>query len=139
MEAGAGPLGPGDMSLDRLFVYGTLRPQGQAFDLVESFVVRHLPAVLMGYVLVGEGHRYPWCVESTNGEVVGELLWLADIDSTFDLLDRYEGVDDQHPEYRRVVADVFTGEETLTAWAYVGGVGVPGDATVIEAGDWLMH
>ncbi len=59
MEARAGTHGPGDMMLDRIFVYGTLRPSGHAFHLVQPFVVRHCPAVLTGYALVGRVTAIP--------------------------------------------------------------------------------
>jgi gamma-glutamylcyclotransferase (GGCT)/AIG2-like uncharacterized protein YtfP len=136
MEARARPLGSGDMMLDRIFVYGTLRPSGHAFHLVQPFVVRHCPAVLTGYILVGEGHRYPWCVKSPHGEVAGELLWLRDPERAFGVLDQYEGIHDPEPEYVRVVADVLIGNEIIPAWVYVGGPAVPGDAVVVEGGDW---
>ncbi|HEX2153267.1 MAG TPA: gamma-glutamylcyclotransferase family protein [Acidimicrobiia bacterium] len=138
MEAGKGSLGTGDVKLDRLFVYGTLRPAGHAFHLVEPVVIRHQPAVLTGYRLVGEGHRYPWCVESPAGEVVGELLWLAETEATLPLLDAYEGVEEERPEYCRVVRDVATGQEIIPAWVYVGGMGVPTDAGAIDTGDWSI-
>lgn len=137
MATGAGPDGTGDMILDRLFVYGTLRPRGHAFELVAAVVVRRCPAVLTGYSLVGEGHRYPWCIESPDGEVAGELLWLRDVEATLSRLDEYEGVNGPDPEYVRVVADVLTGADTLAAWVYVGGIGIPGDVRPIESGDWI--
>lgn len=127
----------GDMTFDRLFVYGTLRPSGHAFPLVEPVVVRHQPAVLTGYSLVGEGHRYPWCIESPGGEVAGELLWLREVEETLRRLDDYEGVHDAEPEYVRAVADVLTGNQIIPAWAYVGGIGMPGDVRPIEGTDWI--
>lgn len=128
--------GPGDLSLERLFVYGTLRPRGHAFELVRPVVIHHQPAVLTGYCLVGEGHRYPWCVESPGGEVAGDLLWLSEVDETLRRLDEYEGVDGPAAEYVRCVADVMTGHDVLTAWVYVGGPGVPGDVRPVEGVDW---
>lgn len=136
MGARAHSPGAGDMILDRLFVYGTLRTNGHAFHLVEALVETYQPAVLTGYALVGEGHRYPWCVKAAQGEVVGELLWLSDADSALELLDRYEGIHEPEPEYQRLVTDVHTGNQVLTAWAYVGGTAVPGDAVAVEGGEW---
>lgn len=125
------------MTIDRLFVYGTLRPRGRAFDLVAPVVRRHEPAVLTGYGLVGEGHRYPWCVEWPDKEVAGDLLWLLEVDETLARLDEYEGVNGPDAEYRRLVLDVTTARGLLTAWVYVGGHGVPGGAGPIDGGDWL--
>lgn len=138
MATGATPGGTGDVTLDRLFVYGTLRPCGHAFELVAPVVVRHQPGVLSGYSLVGEGHRYPWCIEAPGGEVSGELLWLREVEATLARLDEYEGVSEPEPEYVRAVADVLTGMETVSAWVYVGGVGIPGDVRPIESGDWIQ-
>lgn len=123
--------------LDRLFVYGTLRPGAQAYEVVKAAVRRHEPAVLPGYGLVGEGHRYPWCVEAPGREVAGTLLWLRDHDRMLEHLDRYEGVDEDAPEYRRVALDVLTSYGVRVAWVYVGGPGVPGEARPVPGDDWL--
>lgn len=127
----------GPEPIERLFVYGTLRPEGHAYHLVAPLVIHHQPAVLTGYSLVGEGHRYPWCVKSARGEVVGELLWLRDTETALAQLDVYEGVDEPDPEYVRLVADVHTGNRVLAAWVYVGGSSVPEDAQSVPGGDWL--
>lgn len=135
-ETRAGHL-TGAEPIERLFVYGTLRPEGHAHHLVAPLVFHRQPAVLTGYSLVGEGHRYPWCVKSAAGEVVGELLWLRDVESALAELDVYEGIHDPEPEYVRLVADVHTGNEVLAAWVYVGGAAVPSDAQSVPGGDWL--
>ena len=85
-------------------------------------------AVLVDYTLVGEGHRYPWCVESPGGEVAGDLLWIRDSDATLARLDEYEGIRQVDPEYLRVIAPVLTREGPANAWVYVGGPAVPPDA-----------
>ncbi|MFP3915258.1 MAG: gamma-glutamylcyclotransferase [Actinomycetota bacterium] len=123
--------------LDRLFVYGTLRPRGRAFSLVKPKVVDHRPAVLSGYSLVGEGHRYPWCIKSPGSEVTGDLLWLREVEETLRMLDEYEGVEDPDPEYVRTVADVMTGARLLPAWVYVGSMAVPGDVRPVDGGEWI--
>lgn len=124
--------------LDRLFVYGTLRPGAGAYAMVEGSVERHQPAVLPGYGLVGEGHRYPWCIEASGREVAGALLWLDDPVRMLEHLDRYEGVDEDDPEYRRVTLGVLTADGEYPAWVYVGGPGVPNDARPLDGGDWLF-
>ena len=123
--------------IDRLFVYGTLRPGARAYPMVEGAVERHQPAVLPGYGLVGEGHRYPWCIEAPGREVAGVLLWLNDPVRMLEHLDRYEGVDEDGPEYRRVALEVLTSDGECTAWVYVGGPGVPNDARPVDGDDWL--
>lgn len=137
MERGSASDRTGDLIVDRLFVYGTLRPNGHAYGLVAPAVVRHQPAVLTGYTLVGEGHRYPWCIEAPGGEVAGELLWIQEVEATLKRLDEYEGVSEAEPEYVRAVADVLIGKATVSAWVYVGGMGVPGDVRPIEQGEWI--
>lgn len=123
--------------MNRLFVYGTLRPTASAYDVVEAAVVSHCPAVLIDYALVGEGHRYPWCIDSPGSEVTGDLLWLRDVDETLERLDAYERIKDIDPEYRRVIGPVLTQDGPSTAWVYVGGPGVPAEAGPIGGGDWL--
>lgn len=123
--------------MNRLFVYGTLRPSAPAYDLVADAVIDHCPAVLIDHVLVGEGHRYPWCIESPGGEVTGDLLWLSDAERTLAALDGYEGVDDDHPEYRRVIGAILTEHGPESAWVYVGGPASPPDARPVAGGDWL--
>lgn len=125
------------MSVDRLFVYGTLRPGASAFELVADRVEAHLPAVLVDHVLYGEGHRYPWCVEAPGGEVAGDLLWLRQPDQTLALVDEYEGIDGLDAEYRRVIAQVLTEEGPTTAWVYVGSDIVPPGAGRIRGDDWV--
>ena len=127
------------MTLDRLFVYGTLRPEASAFHLLAAVVVKQEAAVLVDHALVGEGHRYPWCVDAPGGEVAGELLWLRDPEETLAILDEYEGVDGAEPEYRRVIAPVLTREGPSDAWVYVGGPAAPPGAGPVSGGDWLAN
>lgn len=127
------------MTLDRLFVYGTLRPEASAFHLVADAVVRHEAAVLVDHALVGEGHRYPWCLDSPGGEVTGDVLWLREAEQTLVVLDQYEGVGEATPEYRRVIAPVLTRDGPSSAWVYVGGPGVSPDAGPVRGGDWLAN
>lgn len=110
---------------------------GGAYRLIASLVTRHEEAVLPDHRLVGEGHRYPWCVESPGDEVAGNLLWLRRPVEALEIVDRYEGVDTARPEYRRAVVTVLTVEGRTQAWAYVGGPWVPPGAETVEGGDWL--
>lgn len=119
-----------------LFVYGTLRPGGRAFGRIQRWVLAHEPAALPDYVLVGEGHRYPWCVEQPEGEVLGDILEIPAIELLLPRLDIYEGVDGPHPEYRRILAEVTVSSGSRTAWVYVGDVGVPQDARPVEGNSW---
>jgi gamma-glutamylcyclotransferase (GGCT)/AIG2-like uncharacterized protein YtfP len=130
-------VGARDVTLARLFVYGTLRPRGRSHGLIAPLVERHEEAVLFEFCLVGEGHRYPWCVASEGGEVIGDLLWLRRPDEALAVVDRYEGVDETRPEYCRMVVEVFTTAGALSAWAYLGGPGMPDEASEVGGGDWL--
>lgn len=127
------------MTLARLFVYGTLRPRGHAYGLVAGSVTRHQEAVLVDFALVGEGHRYPWCVERPGAEVTGDLLWLRGASEVLAALDDYEGVGEERPEYRRVIAPVLTVDRSLEAWVYVGGPGVPADAAPVPGNAWTSQ
>lgn len=108
------------MTPDCLFTYGTLRPGRSAHHLVEAAVIRHEAAVLEGYRLESEGHRFPWCVDCTGEEVEGDLLWLSQVEGLFAVLDEYEGLRGSRSDYRRVVADVRHLDGITPAWVYVG-------------------
>lgn len=122
-----------------LFVYGSLRPGGQGFDLIADDVEIEAPGVLRDHVLVGANYPYPWCISGWGGVVRGEVLALRQVPGLFDVLDEYEGADQPHPEYRRVVRSVTIGTDSVDAWVYVGGPAVPVDAVPVVGGDWMAR
>ncbi len=129
--------------MNRLFVYGTLRP---AVDLPR---IRHLVARLR---LIGTGRlpgrlvylgSYPGAVVATTEAdttfIVGEILELTDETILADI-DDYEGFDPQRPqagEYVRGMREVELADGTrFECWVYELRE-VPPHAVPIAGGDYL--
>lgn len=121
--------------LDRLFVYGTLRDGQTARSLVANQITGASPATTEGS-LYAFPMGYPGFVETGEGIVRGEVLWLIELAATFALLDAYEGTDFVRM-VRKVTLD--TGE-VIWAWIYV--LSDPAAVklgTRIEDGDWVRY
>lgn len=121
--------------MTRLFVYGTLRSGGSAGHLLAASALRRLPATLAGYALYGRTSPYPFVAPNPDCEVVGEVVVLEP-GSAHDLisdLDRYEG-----PEYRRTVAPVRIGENSVSAHVWeVADAAKLVEHEWIPSGDWF--
>lgn len=129
--------------LDRLFVYGTLRSGQTARSLIANSIKRSAPARCTGQIYAFP-MGYPGYVEVPGGQVVGEVIWLADLAATFGLLDAYEGDD-----FARVIKQV-----TVTAdaqpglaagdqiWTWIYTLADPSavqHGALIEDGDWVRY
>jgi gamma-glutamylcyclotransferase (GGCT)/AIG2-like uncharacterized protein YtfP len=120
--------------LDRLFVYGTLRQGQTARSLVANQITRSVRAHTSGTIYAFP-MGYPGFSEG-DGRVIGEVIWLSELEATFGLLDAYEG-----GEFARVRRQVTleTGEEL---WAWVYALSDPAAtrlATLIPDGDWVRY
>jgi gamma-glutamylcyclotransferase (GGCT)/AIG2-like uncharacterized protein YtfP len=119
-----------------LFVYGTLLPGAQSWELVEPFVEGHgIPDSVRGE-LFDTGLGYPAAVvdqRSTN-TVYGRTMQLIAIRSAEALrvLDDFEDVSDGL--FRRVVVRT---DQGCSAWVYVAGEDL--QLTRIPSGDWLRR
>lgn len=82
------------MTLNKLFVYGTLRPGEFRYDFIEPYVTDVQPAMMPQCSLYTVG-SYPFIVKECNGDVVGEVLTIAPehIDDVLRMLDDIEGYD----------------------------------------------
>ena len=125
---------------DYLFVYGTLRSESG----------HPMNEVLRGYGgRVGLGRvrgalydlgRYPGAVETreTAAFVHGEVYLLRDPGRDLEALDRYEGLDEKRPEFRRDRIDVELDDgRTVEAWIYLYNRPTAGLAR-IRSGDYLV-
>ncbi len=130
------------MELERLpvFVYGTLRPDGRAFQRIALFVRAIESAVMPGADLYDLG-AYPMALPGRR-QVVGELLTLHNGVYAYALhrLDRYEGYDavrDDGLYLRRRVTVMAAEDRSVFAWTYLGKLETVAGCPLIPSGDWL--
>ncbi|MBB3981800.1 gamma-glutamylcyclotransferase (GGCT)/AIG2-like uncharacterized protein YtfP [Sphingobium fontiphilum] len=121
-----------------LFVYGTLR-RGHDGRMARWLAER---SRLIGLALAaGRLYRvadYPGFVPGDGGQVVGDLLALADVAATLAALDDYEECSDLFPaphEYRRERIMVDGPDGAVTAWTYIYALPASGLA-LIDNGDF---
>jgi gamma-glutamylcyclotransferase (GGCT)/AIG2-like uncharacterized protein YtfP len=108
-----------------LFVYGTLAPGQEAWDLIERYVTDRTEAAVPGH-LYDTGRGYPGAVFDAGPDVVRG--WCCALrDAPLAELDAFEG-----PEYERVSVECVDGTAAVTyAWV------APLDGCrVIDGGDW---
>lgn len=105
-----------------LFVYGTLRENEPATDLISEHVLERSPAVARGRWMVTNAHFPGVRFDEAVDDVPGELVWLdrTTFEEVLLLVDRYEGV--PHLFCREVIR-VRSGDSEVEAYAYawVGG------------------
>lgn len=126
--------------IERLFVYGTLRPAESRWPAIEPFVARVESATLHGYRMYALPEGYPG-IEAGDGEVVGTLLRMkpARLQAALARVDQIEGYVAADPQslYERVVVEV-SGEE---AYTYIYHPNrreyLRSHGRLIESGDWL--
>jgi gamma-glutamylcyclotransferase (GGCT)/AIG2-like uncharacterized protein YtfP len=136
--------------MERLFVYGTLRPgQPNHERLLGGLVAWHRPAVLPGHQLLVAGLPFV-AGAGDGGQVLGDLLGLVGERhrSVLRALDRFEGYRPADPEgslYVRAERQVaYAGDDgrpiTVPAWVYLAGPLVLrglSAANRVASGDWL--
>jgi gamma-glutamylcyclotransferase (GGCT)/AIG2-like uncharacterized protein YtfP len=106
--------------MEYLFVYGTLLKDFKhtARLPVEEHLQFISKATIKG-ALYDLGN-YPGYVEGPAGEVNGELYLVSEIDKVFEVLDPYEGLFDDEPEYiRKKLAVQLPGGEEIESWIYI--------------------
>ncbi|WCT12774.1 gamma-glutamylcyclotransferase family protein [Mucilaginibacter jinjuensis] len=106
--------------MEYLFVYGTLLKDFKhtARLPIEEHLQFISKATIKG-ALYDLGN-YPGYVEEPFGEVKGELYRIDKIDRVFEILDKYEGLFDDEPEYirRRKTIELPDGEK-VESWIYI--------------------
>ena len=118
-----------------LFVYGTLLPGEERWELLEPFVVGPGSPDSVAGTLYDTGEGYPAAsFEAGDGRVVGQVFRLdaARLSEALELLDEVE--DAVLGLYRRVRVVTDAG---LDVWTYQYGTGL--QLTPIDGGDWLSH
>ncbi|OKS89460.1 gamma-glutamylcyclotransferase family protein [Mucilaginibacter polytrichastri] len=105
--------------MEYLFVYGTLLKHfnHKARQPVEEHLQFISNATVKG-ALYDLGN-YPGYVEKEPGEVKGEIYLISEIDKVFEVLDVYEGLFNDDPEYiRNKIAVQLPGGEEIESWIY---------------------
>ncbi len=126
-------------TLNRIFVYGTLKPGGRNYFLAKG-VVHTDTAYLEGYDLVHfEPERYPAMVPGA-GRVHGVVLTFKDIEAALPALDALEGLHLSPPEYERVTVTVHPSAQTVWTYVYVNQTRLAaGGVSVVAGGDWSLR
>ena len=123
-------LSKGAMKREKLFVYGTLRSNERANELLgpqAKFVCQSRTQPLYSLYQID---WYPGLVEGGQTEVIGEV-WEID-SSEWRRIDEYEGVPD---DYRREEIELADG---MMAFAYIF-IGPIDSAGLIPGGDWVTR
>lgn len=118
-----------------LFVYGTLRPEGSRWPILEPLAARHRPATASGD-LYDTGLGFPAARFGGEGVVVGDLVTLHSLDEAVRVLDEVEGV--ERGLFERVRVEVRSGGEIDEVWSYAYLPPVEG-LEPIPDGDWLQR
>ena len=124
--------------LNRIFVYGTLKPGGRNYFLAKGVTYTE-SAYLKGFELLHfEPEGYPAMIPG-EGRVHGAVLTFADIGAALPALDVLEGCDLTPPEYARVT--VTAPPSGLAVWTYIyvnqARLAAPGTSRVV-GGDWPL-
>lgn len=121
---------------NRLFVYGSLRRMGGAFErLLADAAIDVRDAVLDDHALFGWGLPYPFVRPESGRRVVGDVVEIDPdrIEEVLRAVDEYEGSD-----YRRVVVEVDADGESVTAYVYLAEYSVDlEERHRVESGDWM--
>jgi gamma-glutamylcyclotransferase (GGCT)/AIG2-like uncharacterized protein YtfP len=106
--------------MEYLFVYGTLL---QDFNhKVRQEIEEHLQFISKATIkgALYDLGNYPGYVEELAGDVQGELYLVNEIDKVFKVLDEYEGLFNDEPEYsRKKIAVQLPGGENVESWIYI--------------------
>ncbi len=122
--------------INRIFVYGTLKPGGRNYHLAQG-VTGSEAGYLEGYTLLHfEPEGYPAMVPG-QGRVYGFVLTFADIEAALPALDALEGCHLEPPEYERVRVNVQPSGTVAWTYVYINGQRLAGEGTSpVEGGDW---
>lgn len=123
--------------INRLFVYGSLRRAGGAFEwLLSHAAVDVRQGVLEDHALFGRELPYPFVRREAGKRVIGDVVEL-DTERLAEVLaavDEYEG-----SGYRRVEIEVDVDGEKVAAFVYLAAPSVRlEEHSRIESGDWMM-
>lgn len=123
-----------------VLVYGTLRPGGEAYTLVEDFVLSHETVTVPGMIMYSNTH-FPYVTYGAQEDsITASLVHLSSMEvlDTLDTFEGYHGPGDLRNHYDRVIVEV----NGMQAYIYVvSNFYRPNLASmpVVSNGDWLVH
>lgn len=126
--------------MEYLFVYGTLikdfkHKVRQQIEAELNFISK----VTVKGALYDLGN-YPGLVETQTGEVKGELYGTTNPEKVFEVLDEYEGLHDEQPEYKRKQMAVQLPDGiTVKSWIYVYSQPLQPGHNKIKEGDYIAY
>lgn len=125
--------------LDRVFVYGTLRPgfQNPGRDILEAHGEHVGPARIAGRLAIIQGLPALLVAQGPGEPVAGDVYRLTQMGQALAALDRYEGLRGPGPspyERRRMTVELLE-EGPCEAWVYVW-TGPSEDARPVPEGDY---
>jgi gamma-glutamylcyclotransferase (GGCT)/AIG2-like uncharacterized protein YtfP len=133
--------GSGALTVDAVFVYGTLlRGESNEHVLHDRPVRRVLDARVRG-ALHETGNPWPVMVLDDGSTVHGELVELDDVEARLgplDALESFSGYGRPGRMYHRTLVDVSTDEGMRRAWTYVAGETIR-RGPPIGSGSWRAH
>lgn len=106
--------------MEYVFVYGTLLAEfdHEVLNQVKPSLTFISKATAKGSLYdLGE---YPGYIETETGKVKGEIYSINKLEKVFNVLDEYEGLNDEQPEYIRKRTAVTLPDGTkVESWIYV--------------------
>nr|WP_262918333.1 gamma-glutamylcyclotransferase family protein [Mucilaginibacter straminoryzae] len=123
-----------------MFVYGTLLKdfKHQVLDTIKH-CLELVEEVSIKGTLFDLG-SYPGFVQEGEGEVKGELYRINDPQKVFEVLDEYEGLNEDQPEYvRKEIAVTLNDGSELQSWIYEFQPGDGQQYKIIENGDYIAY
>lgn len=128
----------GEGTINRIFVYGTLKPGGRFNYLTAGLGLKSVsPAYIDGFDLYGlKPQNYPGIVPG-RGRVYGDVLEFESIIKGLEVLDELEGVAKKPPLYHRQKTIIFPQQKE--AWVYIFNMNEFKETTkliLIKSGEW---
>ena len=126
--------------INKVFVYGTLKPGERNYDRVALRAGRHSAkeSSIEGFDLFHfHPENYPGILQQGQRRVFGWTLTYSDIEMALELLDELEGVNLAPPLYNRILTTAYPDGESVWVYTYAFPARFSeSTATLVESGVW---